>query len=233
MREAWGSSIGRRMRSFSAASPSRSLPTRSPQNVILTPGGRAKVLDFGLAKAAGTSGAAALDLRRDMSSFVTREGLIVGTLPYLGHRNFRFLDPASGQETRLFEREDGWVFSPRYSPDGSRLALYRNRPSHGPDSPLQRGPMVIDLERGSEATVIDEQLADPVGWSPDGKWVYAHALDGVSLFMVPSTGGQPRVTSLPFESDSVSMTPDGRLVAGVRQVQSDVWLMDGFDADED
>ena len=41
-----------------------------------------------------------------------------------GNRNFNFIDPHSGKETPFVSNDSvGWMFSPRYSPDGTKIAI--------------------------------------------------------------------------------------------------------------
>lgn len=54
-----------------------------PQNVMLTPGGRTKILDFGLAKPVDPAETPTFDSELETSSFLSREGVVVGTVPYL------------------------------------------------------------------------------------------------------------------------------------------------------
>ena len=75
-----------------------------PANVKLTPAGKVKVLDFGLAKAwdapGGDSGS--LSLSPTLTAQVTREGVILGTAAYMSPEQARGLD--------VDKRSDIWAF---------------------------------------------------------------------------------------------------------------------------
>jgi serine/threonine protein kinase len=69
-------------------------------NVLITPEGRVKILDFGLAKAVGADAVADLTTRTEFS--LTQSGAIVGTLPYMAPEQLR------GARADL--RSDVWAF---------------------------------------------------------------------------------------------------------------------------
>jgi len=52
-----------------------------PQNIIVTPRGQAKVMDFGLARAMATT--AGIDTEANTQTLLTSPGMIVGTVPYM------------------------------------------------------------------------------------------------------------------------------------------------------
>ena len=148
-----------------------------------------------------------------------------------GNRNFHTLNPATEQETPLVKDESvGWIFGPRYSPDGRRVAVYWNR-SGGAGiwtvSPIDR----------AETKVFDG-FAVPAGWSSDGKWIYI--VEGripARLLAVPASGGEPRaLASLPWpftpDNNLDCTTADGRrFVCAVSQSSSDAWIVRNFDPD--
>jgi serine/threonine protein kinase/WD40 repeat protein len=71
-----------------------------PANIKITPGGVVKVLDFGLAKAMGESGAH--DLTQSPTVGETHEGVILGTLPYMS--------PEQARGRPVDKRTDVWAF---------------------------------------------------------------------------------------------------------------------------
>jgi len=75
-------------------------------------------------------------------------------------------------------------------------------------------------------------MPETLGWSPDGKWVYA--LDDKKIKIIPTSAGGKVATlaTLPFNNISyVSMSPDGKkFICTVNESQSDAWLVEGFDA---
>ena len=145
-----------------------------------------------------------------------------------GNRNLGVLDSETGEKRLLVpEGSPGWMFSAHYSPDGKRVAMACNRPAG-------QGLWVTSLEDSSE-TFLAPTLY-PVGWSPDGAWIYAKEWNkkgGISdLVMVPARGGDPELfMNLPLDGVSeISIAPDGKyVVCNVSEYRSDVWLMENFD----
>lgn len=162
-----------------------------------------------------------------------------------GNRNYREIDPDTQSERLLVNDSSvGWMFSPVYSPDGTKIAVQWNRRP-------QRGIWLIDTKdhQGTlvHATAVDSAM--PVGWSADARSIYV--MEGKSLTFrgmtaplgetitdarivrLPVNGvGVKTVAVLPFdEIGSVDMTPDGRrFVCAVYSSRSDVWVVDNFDA---
>ena len=156
-----------------------------------------------------------------------------------GNQNFHFLDPKTGEERALVANDSvGWIFSPRYSPDGKEVAMYWNRYiANYSETP---SVWLISLKDSSQ-TLLCKGLIVPIEWSADGKWIYGwNPIEKpIKLVRVPATGGSATtLVTLPFEevkfieSIGISMTPDGRsIVCAVAETQSDVWLMENFDPD--
>jgi Tol biopolymer transport system component len=144
-----------------------------------------------------------------------------------GNRNFHILDPSTEEERPLVEDDSvGWMFTPSYSPDGKKVAVSWNR---RPD-----GLWLISLEDSSQVLLYEGGVR-PVGWSPDGNWIYAWHEEDRKIVIVPVSGGDAKsLGESSFEGTVVdySMTPDGkRFVFAVSETQSDVWLVENFDPD--
>jgi hypothetical protein len=163
-----------------------------------------------------------------------------------GNRNYYVLDSRTEQQRLLVQDSHrGWIASPVYSPDGSRIVVGWNRPP-------ARGMSVIDSQTLREAMMYEvspDSEALPIGWSPDGTYVYAFdgkraayrgalvpfelTMTEARILQISVSGGQAKTKlSLPFEEvGSVTVFPDGRrFLCTVYSSRSDVWIVEGFDA---
>lgn len=153
-----------------------------------------------------------------------------------GNRNYHLLGPRTEEERPLVtspaKEAGGWIFYPRYSPDGKQVVAYWNRKQE------KAGLWLLSLQDGSERCLAPApELLKPIGWSSDGQWIYVQhesQRQGLTeLLRISATSGasEPWVT-LPFaqSSDCTSMTADGRhFVCAVSEGDSDAWLVEGFD----
>ncbi|MGH7527448.1 MAG: hypothetical protein ACREMX_12190, partial [Gemmatimonadales bacterium] len=143
-----------------------------------------------------------------------------------GNRNYRLLDPSTQTQRPLVsEAEVGWIFSPRASPDGERVAVYWNRGA-------ERGLWLIST-RDSSRTLLKEGRVSPIGWSADGGSVLALAWESGRFFRLGVDGRPDSGTTLPFrdaECSSAEPARRGLLVCVVPEQVSDVWMVAGFDA---
>lgn len=147
-----------------------------------------------------------------------------------GNQNFHLLNPKTEAERPLLANDSlGWVFSPRYSPDGKNVAVSWHHSEGG------AGLWLISLEDTSQTLLCKGSLW-PIEWSADGKWICVwNPVDSEKIFKIPASGGEPKmVVTLPFKGKidfyELAMTLDGRsVVCAVRESVSDVWLMENFD----
>jgi Tol biopolymer transport system component len=146
-----------------------------------------------------------------------------------GNRNFHFLNPNTEEEWPLVKNDSvGYMFDPRYSPDGKRVAVYWNR-----KIPRKIGIWIISLVDSSQI-FIRSQVLDPIEWSSDGNWVYAwdwYAQSPEILMINASNGKAEKFVTLPFANVGyISMHQNGKkIVCSVPETQSDAWLMENFD----
>jgi len=155
-----------------------------------------------------------------------------------GNRNFRILDPVNSEERPLVANDSvGWMFHPCFSPDGKKVAVNWNRRESGKHRgpTTGRGVWLISLEDGSQTCLLKGKYY-PLGWSLDGKTIYAWSPDRkpIEILTAPVDGSTPKtIAILPFDNvESLSISPDGKkVVCAVFQLQSDVWLMENFDDD--
>ena len=94
------------------------------------------------------------------------------------------------------------------------------------------GLWVVSPDTGTERLVTSGAYA-PLGWSPDGRWIYAAVGSHNSVVRIGLESGevQPWVT-LPIgesEGGDCHMGADPRQIACVNGAESDVWLVDDFD----
>ncbi len=147
-----------------------------------------------------------------------------------GNQNFHVLDPQTEKERPLVANDSiGWIFTPRYSPDGKKVAVFWRRKDHG------RSMWLISIEDTSQ-TLLLKGFLDPIQWSEDENWIYAtnYGETPVRIYIIPVDGGEPKIfIPLPFEIipiGGITMTPDGkRIICSVEENISDVWLMENFD----
>jgi hypothetical protein len=116
------------------------------------------------------------------------------------------------------------VFTPKYSTDGKKVALFWNRPP-------QRGVWVISLIDNAQKFLAGI-YCDLAGWSPDGSSVYAYF--GNNMLSIPAgtagRGAPHTVFTIPEDIGGASVSEDGKtFVFSAREKKSDVWLVENFD----
>jgi hypothetical protein len=132
------------------------------------------------------------------------------------------------------------MFFPKYAPDGKKVVVMWNRRPAPIDlaerirtSPNEAyvGLWLISLVDHSAGILHGGQGFFPVGWSPDGKLVYASPHSTNTIVSIPAGGGDLQtVATLPGEISDAVVTPDGKkIVSNVVEQKSDVWLVWNFD----
>lgn len=113
--------------------------------------------------------------------------------------------------------------SPAWSPDGRQIAFIRRKGSSGEI-------LLISPAGGPEQKVV-ETAGTSVTWSADSQTLAfidrAAGDDRHSIFLVPAAGGPKRQVTFPvaektYGDSSPAISPDGRMLAFVRQLTYDV-----------
>jgi Tol biopolymer transport system component len=147
----------------------------------------------------------------------------------VGNRNFKILNSKTEEETPLVKDESvGWIFNPISSPDGKKVAVnWNRRPTPG--------LWVVSLEDSSEKFLGGRSTRRPIGWSPDGKWVYAYdvMLGKTEYLMIEVESGQTNpLSTLPFTIEGKTyykIADDKAEIFVDEKIQSDVWVIENFD----
>jgi Tol biopolymer transport system component/predicted Ser/Thr protein kinase len=141
-----------------------------------------------------------------------------------GIRNYLKIN-GNAQTAMLPQESVGWVPNkPIFSPDGNKMAVFWNRQP-------ERGVWIISLEPYSETFVLAGSI-EPIGWSPDGKYVYVVRSGSGEIIRVRSAPPNEisSVAALSdgiVDSESASVSPDGRqIIVSLLQRVSDVWLIE-------
>jgi len=145
-----------------------------------------------------------------------------------GNRNFIILNSETEEEKPLVEDESvGWIFSPNYSPDGKKIAVYWNRKP-------KRGIWIISLEDFSQKFLY-EGYVDPIGWSTDSNCVKVYDIDTGKYLKIELDSGQVKELSvIPFTIEGKSLHKilnEKPEVFVDSKTLSDVWLVENFDPD--
>ena len=131
------------------------------------------------------------------------------------------VDVATGERSVLLDDEAFEHQSPRFSPDGLRVAVVRERRST-PEDPGDVRVAVVTLADGSVLDLTgdwDHWPAGPLRWTPDGDALVLVAdEDGrAPVFRMHATTGQvTRLTADDFAYSDVQVSPDGATVFAMR-----------------
>ncbi len=144
-----------------------------------------------------------------------------------GNRNYLILNPKTEEEIPILKDESlGWLFNPCFSPDRKMVAVrWNRRPSPG--------LWLISLEDSSDKFI--RRNAIPIGWSLDGKWIYAgEAKPGkIEYLEIEVESGQTRILpTIPFtiEGETYYKRIDEKPeIFVIGRAQSDVWIIENFD----
>jgi Tol biopolymer transport system component len=152
-----------------------------------------------------------------------------------GNRNFLRVNEKTQEAKPIILHEAvGWIPNrPVFSPDGKKIGVWWNR------GIATGGLWIISLEPYSETRLLSGAIY-PLGWSSDGKYVYANrersfwASDGEIIRVQVATPNEVTpVATLPggiTNDDGASVSPDGKeIVVSISEEKSDVWLMENFD----
>ncbi len=151
-----------------------------------------------------------------------------------GNTNYHFLNPQTEAEKPLIEKPGGWIIGSQYSPDTKSVAVYWNRAKAGKS---MQGIWLVSLEDSSQIFLY-RGFVRPIKWSADGKWIYAWDFNKkpAEILKIPIAGGQPQtVVTLSFDDHTgIDMSPDEKqIVCPVAEYQSDVWMVEKFDPENE
>jgi dipeptidyl aminopeptidase/acylaminoacyl peptidase len=151
-----------------------------------------------------------------------------------------------GGAARRVARLPGAASGPRFSPDGTRLAVLYTSPVEFANGPLDAAPrdtgviddhvdrqhlIVADVASGRTRQLTPTDLyVYEFDWSPDGRTLVASAATGsgnnnwwvARLYAIPADSGQPREIAAPkTQIAQPRWSPDGRRIAYIGGLMSD------------
>jgi len=143
------------------------------------------------------------------------------------------LDPAT-EDVKPLQKDSAIniILWPKCSPDGKKIAAL----CYG-DPNTEPAIWLIALD-GSSPLIIRMGRAFPLGWSADGKWVYALVPGGNFdvLAISTETGQSKSWLSLPPSPEMGRVVPlycgtdhGERFVFSARKEQPDIWMIENFD----
>ena len=136
------------------------------------------------------------------------------------------VDPRTGAERKLLKDDSpGFVFEPRWSPDGAWVALWWNR--------SEEGLWVVSADGQTQRLLVPghPRFRFPIGWSPDSQWVYVFGSED-EIVRVSVAGGEVQPWLKPPITEDVygcSLSADARQMACLAGGESDVWMIEDFD----
>jgi dipeptidyl aminopeptidase/acylaminoacyl peptidase len=131
------------------------------------------------------------------------------------------IDVATGERRILVDDPDFEHGSPRFSPDGQRLVVVREKRST-PEDPGDNRVAVVSVADGSVLDLTgewDHWPAGPIEWTPDGTALVLVADENgrAPVFrMQAETGTVTRLTADDFAYSDVQVSPDGQTVYAMR-----------------
>jgi Tol biopolymer transport system component/predicted Ser/Thr protein kinase len=147
-----------------------------------------------------------------------------------GMHNLRSVNPETQEEVPVLAKDaEAFLFTtPVFSPDGKKIAI-------GWSNIKPKGVWVISMEDHSEKPLYVGDYV-PIGWSPDGKFVYATSFDSghreiLQIAARDTNQAKTVITTLaPLQTYSGAVSPDGRkIIFGLEEKKSDVWTIENFD----
>ena len=149
--------------------------------------------------------------------------------------NYRIRDLANGREELLMRSNlGGYASHPHFSPNNDQVAIF---------GMTRRSGLYVLSWPSREPRFLAPNLS-PIGWSPDGEWIYAlqavqpfKAQNSTSALMrvSPRTSRVERIGSFPggyLTRGSCSLTPDRQaIICALAEENSDAWIIDDFDPD--
>lgn len=138
-------------------------------------------------------------------------------------RNYLIRDLTTEREEFLVaDPSVGWVFWPRFSPNGDQVAVFWNR--------AERGLWVLSWPERIEHFVAP--FLTPVGWSADGLVIYAYQRSSREIVKVDVEGGTSEVVAqFPVGGlGDCDQSADRRYaVCSAHESDVDAWIIDNFD----
>jgi len=145
------------------------------------------------------------------------------------------LDPVTGEVTPLSKDPAiNLILWPKYSPDGRRIAAL----CYG-DPNTEPAIWLISLA-GSSPLILRIGRSFPLGWSADGKWIYALVPGGnLNVLAISSETAQSKSwLSLPANPEMGRVVPlycstdnGSHFIFSARKEQPDIWMIENFDPD--